>query len=378
MKRFYKWLLSIGIAFGVFCSLIVFTAGQTQWTMIRLKKEALESDKYKIINTDNHLAIYGMDLDFAKQIQSLLPEKVVSDVMAKGFGVAVSYEGEPLMVGQVVGTGSNMAEILEFQMIKGRYLSPRDIDGYEKVCVIKSNVYDLVRTRNATHIDLNGEPYEIIGVISGDEAIGEEDIFVPVTTLYKYIEKIDERSGLIYKIVLDRKGLSEEYIWSELGEKAGIKGMGIDRLKLLPYQYEEASLLNGNNAVKEFLMIFLLSLMVLAVAAFNIIHIATASIIDREREIGLRTAIGAKPGHIIRQIVCEILHCALNGGMGGIAAASIVNTLTNLGLGQFSLSFNAVSIAAGILLAAMTGLITSMLPAARAAMIDPAAALREE
>jgi len=64
--------------------------------------------------------------------------------------------------------------------------------------------------------------------------------------------------------------------------------------------------------------------------------------------------------------------------MGGIAAASIVNTLTNLGLGQFSLSFNAVSIAAGILLAAMTGLITSMLPAARAAMIDPAAALREE
>jgi len=380
MKIFYKRLLSIGIAMGVFCALVVFTAGQTQWTAMELRKKALESNIYKIIYSPKPSTVTYMGLNYARQIQSLLPDEVISDLKASGHNAAISFESEPLPNDEIMGTDCNLAVLMGLQIITGRYLSSDDINGYKKVCVLKSNVYDMVKTRNATHIDINGDAYEIVGVVSGNEGNGgfrdTGDVFVPVTTLYKYIERTGERAGLIKQIVLNKDNFSKEQILNIMQEKALLKGIDISGLKLLPQQYNELEA--SENFLKSFSLIFLLSLLVLMIAAFNIIHIATASIMDREREIGLRTALGAKPYHITAHITVEILFCALRGGIAGVAAASILNTIANLGLGKFGLSFNAISISAGILLAAMAGLLTSLIPAAKAARLDPIAALREE
>lgn len=181
---------------------------------------------------------------------------------------------------------------------------------------------------------------------------------------------------MIYQIVLNKKSFSKEHILNYMKEKAISKGIDISTLQLIPIQYDEYA--DNKEFVKSFILIFILSLLVLVIAAFNIIHIATASIMDREREIGLRTALGAKTHHITSQITSEILSCALKGGIAGVAAASILNTFANLGLSKLTLSFNVITISAGILLATIAGLLTSLLPAKKAAMLDPLAALREE
>jgi macrolide transport system ATP-binding/permease protein len=159
-------------------------------------------------------------------------------------------------------------------------------------------------------------------------------------------------------------------------EKAAIKGIDISDLKLMPYLYNEFS--SSDEFIKTFMMIFLISLFILIIAALNIIHIAIASIMDREREIGLKTALGARTYHIIKEIVGEIFICVLKGGMVGVAIASVINTLANIYFRGLTFSFNIITIIAGMLLAAIAGLLTSLIPAKKAAELDPSAALREE
>ena len=96
------------------------------------------------------------------------------------------------------------------------------------------------------------------------------------------------------------------------------------------------------------------------------------------REIGVRTAVGATPGHITAQITKETLVCALKGGLADIAATSLTNTIVNLCFNQLALSFNTVSLLAGVFLSFMAGLLTSLIQAGKASRLDPIAALREE
>ncbi|MDF2675627.1 MAG: hypothetical protein K0R09_3899, partial [Clostridiales bacterium] len=146
MNTFYKRLLIIGIAVGVFCSLVVFTAGQRQWTAIQLRDKILNSNTYKIVKMPNSSSLYSMGLDYVKEIQSLLPENLIAAPIAKGFNISIAFEGEPIG-GVVTGTGSYFQKLTDLQLIQGRYLSDNDIETYQKVCVLKSNIYDLVRTR---------------------------------------------------------------------------------------------------------------------------------------------------------------------------------------------------------------------------------------
>ncbi len=380
MKRFYKILLSIGIAFGVFCAITVFSAGQRVWTAIVLQNQAAQSDIYKIVRSPDHTAAYGMGLDYAGQIQSMLPEKLCTDVKAPGWGAAVSDQGEPLPVQALIGTKSNYLVLHEMQLLQGRYISEEDLKEYRKVCVLRSSLYDLLGKEPAASIEINGASYEIIGVVSGNDGGSvyekEGDVFVPVTTLYRDIEKTDEQSGLITQIDFNKEEYSAKEIVQLLTEKAAGMAVDVSELKVLPAQKELLD--DTGDFIKVFLFILILSMLVLLIAAFNIIHIATASIMDREREIGLRMALGANTRDIGILITKEILVCTMSGGLLGVAIAATVNTVVNRYFNQFILSFNLTTVFAGIVLAFITGWITSILPAVKAAGLDPMAALREE
>lgn len=379
MKSFYKALLSIGIAVGVFCSLIVFSVGQRQWSAWQQRNNELESGTCKLIIKQGSY-IYSMGLDYARDLQSLLPEGMKSDPVAPEVSQTVIYDMEPLG-GVVLGTGENYNELMDLQLIQGRYFTREDIDSYRKVCVLSSNMYDLVKDRDTKRIKINGEEYEILGVMNESSKLNtvgftEGDIIVPITTFYKHIQKTDERNGFVWSILLDNQGFSEKQIAAYMEAKAKTTDIKITGVKVVPYYYDE--LYDINVIIKSFTVTFLISLLILVIASFNIIHITTASIMDREREIGLRTALGATSGHIVRQITGEIFFCVLRGGIAGVAIASVFSTLTNLGLGFIGLSFNGITVISGMILAAAAGLIASLLPAKKAVQLEPALALKEE
>jgi len=116
----------------------------------------------------------------------------------------------------------------------------------------------------------------------------------------------------------------------------------------------------------------------LFVGGIGIFTIMTISVTERTGEIGLLRALGAKRSHVLALFVGEAIALSVVGGLVGLAVgvggAQLLHFLLP-GLPVYTPWSYAV---AAVFLAAMIGLVAGVLPARRAANLDPVVALRAE
>jgi predicted permease len=114
----------------------------------------------------------------------------------------------------------------------------------------------------------------------------------------------------------------------------------------------------------------------LLLAAVGLSAVLAWSVAQRRRELGVRMAMGASPGDVVRQIVAGGLRMALWGAAIGTAAGLMLARLVRSQLHGVGAA-DPAALAAAILLMALVALIASWVPARRASRVSPTEALRQ-
>ncbi|MCP4426663.1 MAG: FtsX-like permease family protein, partial [Chloroflexi bacterium] len=113
------------------------------------------------------------------------------------------------------------------------------------------------------------------------------------------------------------------------------------------------------------------------VGGIGIMNVMLVSVSERTREIGVRLAVGAQQGDIVRQFLLEAVLISAAGGMLGTAVGVLsIPLAANLNRGVALLDPTSIPLAFGVAL--LTGLVFGLYPALRAARLDPIEALRYE
>jgi putative ABC transport system permease protein len=126
-----------------------------------------------------------------------------------------------------------------------------------------------------------------------------------------------------------------------------------------------------------FLVMVVLSAVGLIVGGVGVIAIMMISVTERTREIGVRKALGATRGTILWQFLVEAVTLTGIGAIIGLVLGTLVAMLIKQ-LTPVAASVPPLAVVAALLTSCVTGVLFGMLPAAKAAKLDPVTALRYE
>ncbi|HWD92623.1 MAG TPA: ABC transporter permease [Verrucomicrobiae bacterium] len=124
-------------------------------------------------------------------------------------------------------------------------------------------------------------------------------------------------------------------------------------------------------------LLLIVALISLVVGGVGIMNIMLVSVTERTREIGLRMAVGARPGDILRQFLVEAVALCLAGGIAGILLGRGVSLAVTAMLGWPTMP-SVPAIIAAVATSVSVGIIFGYYPAWKASQLDPIDALRFE
>jgi ABC-type antimicrobial peptide transport system permease subunit len=133
----------------------------------------------------------------------------------------------------------------------------------------------------------------------------------------------------------------------------------------------------GSTAATMTRSLLFVALVSLVVGGVGIMNIMLVSVTERTREIGLRMAVGARPGDILRQFLVEAVVLCLMGGFMGIVLGRSASLLLH-GLLGWPIELSIPAIVASVAVSAGVGVVFGYYPAWKASKLDPIEALRYE
>ena len=298
--------------------------------------------------------------------------------------VEIKYQSAKSDSAMVIGMNEKWPVVMSLYLPQlGRFITESEVTRSARVCVLGSELADILfPTTNPVGkgIRVGPEAFTVIGVLSKrGQIFGQSrDNFVglPITTLMKYFSY--EKDGLeIMASPRQSEMLGEtiEQITSVLRQRRKVP-FGKPNDFAVMTQDTLVDLYNQLTGAAYLVMIVISSIGLL-VGGIGVMNIMLVSVKERTREIGIRKAIGARSGDILKQFLIEAVFLTGSGGLIGVLAgfgiALIVRAATPL-----PAAVSPWSVVLGLSVSATIGLFFGIVPAQKAAHMDPIVSLRYE
>ena len=384
---FRACLTMLGIIIGVAAVITMLAAGSGAQQRIEEQLDALGANLLNI-TADRPFFLRGvaraqLTLEVedvtALQERSQYLDTVVPTLEGRN---QVKYGNKNINV-RVLGTTQEYPNIFNYRVATGRMFTAEEDDNRQRVAVLGSGIpgqLEIDPTELITQgISIRGIPFTVIGIL---EEVGsgrgspDQRILLPLRTAELRVLGSQDLEDISVRV---RSGIPMETAMVD------IERVLRSEHKILPGQpndfaiYDRRQFLETREEAQQTFTILLASIagVSLLVGGIGIMNIMLVSVTERTREIGVRMALGATRLNILMQFLIESMLMCLLGGLLGIGAGIGMAELLSRTAG-WAMRISPESVMLSFTFSIGVGLLFGILPARRAAKLDPIEALRYE
>ncbi len=341
----------------------------------------------------------NLTIEDAKAIEKLAPSAGIVDIWLGAGGPPtqerVVYRGNRTKMMAILGSTENFASINFLKLEAGRFFTSSEVDRRRNVVVLGQTPYKALFGEVGTEavgkkVRIGAAEYTVLGVVStrpsaGGFNLGQDDfVVIPETTYRKQFGiQIFRRGNVTHQSVLiaaaPRTDAARDQLVAEVQEIMRVRhGLRLDEPNDFDLVTQDAALQVWDQVSRAtFLALIVISSIALMVGGIGVMAIMMISVTERTREIGVRKALGARRREILFQFLTEAVVLTSIGGVLGIGLGSLIGVTIHFATG-FPISLPWWSFALGLGFSAAVGIFFGMVPAFRAARLDPIEALRYE
>ena len=295
----------------------------------------------------------------------------------------IKYGSQNLSV-RLVGTTLEYIDIYNYAVAYGRMFTQDEDDSRQRVAVLGGAIPRSLEIEDPTtllgeQILIRAVPFQVIGILEesgGDYSSPDQRVFLPLRTAETRVMGSEDLEDINVRVLPDVP-LEHAMVDIERVLRA--------QHKIPPGQpndfaiYDRKQFLETREEAQQTFTILLASIagVSLLVGGIGIMNIMLVSVTERTREIGVRMALGATRFNILLQFLIESMSLCLLGGLLGIGLGIGMATLLSRTAG-WTVYVSSESIMLSFAFSIGVGLFFGLLPARRAARLDPIEALRYE
>lgn len=394
---------------------------------IRIEQQDIPTEQQHLADQSVGLTVHDL---YALKASAPMITQVSPEMRARN--VRVTKAGKTTEWANVIGTWPTAIDINQHVIEHGRMFNEVDDDFSRNVCVIGTNIRDQLFGDEEEFgrppiipigdtINIGGEPFVVIGMFERYESETEKK-----RRAFEKSQPKAEQSGPARSRGWGGRGRGGDFVFRmknstiymplstmylKFKSAVGTNSLPDPRLDVINIRIAEIGklepslqqaknvLMHTHKGIEDFSFMTqenmgegitnairnarlsggLIAIISLLVGGIGIVNIMLASISERVREIGIRKAIGASNGNIFIQIIVESTAIAILGGLAGLATSyGLVEILRAINPTANTPVITPTAMLVAFAFSALVGVVAGIIPAVKAAKLDPIQALRYE